>query len=97
MKSKYKSLAEWKKHDRTCLDYAYRNGLIPKICETYGWVLPKVVGATKPNGYWTKERCLEEALKYKRPKDWKEKARGSFNSAFRNGWNKECTVHMIKK
>jgi hypothetical protein len=97
MKSKYKSLADWKKHDPTCLDYAYRNGLIPIICESFGWELPKVVGSKKPNGYWTLERCIEEALKYNSRREWVKGCRGSNNSAIKNDWMEECCAHMESK
>lgn len=35
----------------------------------------------KPNGYWTKERCHEEALKYNSRKEFQSKSRGSYKSA----------------
>jgi predicted GIY-YIG superfamily endonuclease len=48
----------------------------------------------KPKGYWTKERCKNEALKY----DMKEKLRKGCPSAYtmsiKNKWFKEITEHM---
>lgn len=48
----------------------------------------------KPRGYWTKEKCQEEAAKY----DMKEKFRKGSSSAYtmsiKNNWFKEITKHM---
>ena len=50
----------------------------------------------KPKGYWTKEKCLEDALKYKARTEWKKKSNSSYNSALKNGWSNECCKHMIE-
>ena len=42
----------------------------------------------KKNRYWTKERNLEEAKKYKTKKDFKQKCGGGFCAASENGWLK---------
>ena len=50
---------------------------------------------TKPNGYWTKERVLEEARKFKNYSDFHKKSRGADGAAQRLGiLNKACS-HMI--
>lgn len=49
---------------------------------------------TKPNGYWTKERCLKEGLKYKYKKDFVSKGKGAYMAARRNGWLDEIWLHM---
>lgn len=39
--SKYKSLSEWKKEDPEAHQAAIEQKLITKICQTFGWKLPK--------------------------------------------------------
>lgn len=51
---------------------------------------------TKPDGYWTKERCHEVALKYNNLKDFLKNYGGAYSSAYRNGWLNEITNHMVK-
>jgi hypothetical protein len=51
----------------------------------------------KPNGYWTKERCHEEALKYKSRKEFQSKCSGGYGVSFKNGWLDEICTHMIPK
>lgn len=48
----------------------------------------------KPNGYWTKERCKEDAKKYKTKKEWKEKSYTSRVLCIKNNWTDECCKHM---
>ena len=47
----------------------------------------------KPYGYWTKEKCQEEALKYKTKKDFKKS--GAYTVALKNGFLDEICIHMI--
>jgi hypothetical protein len=51
----------------------------------------------RPNGYWTKERCLEEAKKYESKSEWLKKSVSSYGSAHKNGWLVECSSHMTPK
>lgn len=53
----------------------------------------------KPNGYWTLERCLEEALKYKTRKEWEKKNASSYTIARKKGWLDQSCSHMreVKK
>lgn len=55
-----------------------------------------MISPIKPMGYWTKERCIEESKKYKTRREWFENAGGSVNSAVKNGWVEECSLHMIQ-
>ena len=40
----------------------------------------------KPKGYWTYNRCLEEAKKYKFKADFKKEAAGAYDAAKDKGW-----------
>ena len=46
--------------------------------------------------HWTKEKCIEEAKKYRTKSEWSKKSGGSYSSARINGWFKECIKHMPK-
>ena len=45
----------------------------------------------KPFGYWTYDRCLEEAKKYKLKVDFKKNAAGAYDAAKDKGWLVEYT------
>jgi len=49
----------------------------------------------KPNGYWTKEKCQEEALKYKIKKDFIKNCRATYDAVSRNKWLNEICSHML--
>lgn len=44
----------------------------------------------KPYGYWTFERCLEDAKRFNSRNQWDRNSRGAFQSARRNGWMDLC-------
>ena len=43
---------------------------------------------------WSKERCKEEALKYKSRKDFQISNRPAYNNAWKNGWLDDICSHM---
>jgi hypothetical protein len=47
-----------------------------------------------PNGYWTKEKCIEEAKKYNTIKEWKTNNQTSYNKAIKNNWLEEIKQLM---
>jgi hypothetical protein len=50
----------------------------------------------KTNGYWTKEKCHEEALKYNTRNDFFKNSSGVYNKCVRNKWLDDVCTHMIK-
>jgi hypothetical protein len=52
---------------------------------------------TKPLGYWTKEKCKKEALKFKTKNMFYKKSGGAYGASFRNGWLNEICIHMVGK
>lgn len=52
------------------------------------------INIRKPDGYWTYEKCAEEALKYFTKKEWAENENSAHNAARNNGWFEECCAHM---
>ena len=51
----------------------------------------------KINGYWTKENCQKEALKYNKKSSYKKSEPTSYRISRENGWLNEICLHMIKK
>ena len=48
----------------------------------------------KSRGYWNKNRCTKEALKYKKRSEFKVNAGGAYNFANDNGFLNEICSHM---
>lgn len=48
----------------------------------------------KPMGYWTKEKCHKEALKYNTRGEFNEKSKGAYLFAYRNNWLDDICSHM---
>ena len=51
----------------------------------------------KSKGYWTKEKCAEEALKYKTKNELYRNSSGAYMSMFNNNWLDELCPHMKTK
>lgn len=64
---------------------AYKVASINKWTEDYTWL----ERAVRPNGYWTKERCLEEAKKYKNSHQFQHGSKAAYSKAYLMGWLKE--------
>ncbi len=61
---------------------------------TLGHVFKKLFISKKWwNGYWTKEVCIKDALKYQTRTEW-QNASGAYQAAQKNGWVDECCRHM---
>ena len=95
MDSKYKSISEWSKSNPSAYQSAKKAGIIPDICETFGWDLPKENTKLHPNGYWKiKENVLCDALKYETPTEWTKNNATAYAAARKHGWFEEATAHM---
>jgi len=53
------------------------------------------MGKKLPNGYWTKEKCHEEALKFKYKIDFRNKSNSAYVIAYSNKWLDEICSQMI--
>lgn len=49
---------------------------------------------SKKRGYWTKEKCHEEALKYETKSDFQKFSKSAYSSARKNIWIDEICSHM---
>jgi len=68
-----------------------------KVCVKNKWVnevCKHLIKLRKPNNYWTKEKCYDEALKYKTKTEYIKSSNGSYKAAFRNGWLDDICSHM---
>jgi len=50
----------------------------------------------KLRGYWTKNRCHEEAKKYIEKKDFREKSPSAYSTSIKNKWTCDICSHMNK-
>jgi len=46
--------------------------------------------------YWTKEKCQEEALKYKTRGEFYKVNNSAYYASHKNGWFDEICIHMIE-
>jgi hypothetical protein len=90
-KYKYNSMTEFRKDNPQAYNFLTYRGLIEQLCKDMGWEYR----VKKPSGYWTKERCMEEARKYTTKKDWGRAGKGSYAKSILNDWFDECVAHMI--
>lgn len=86
--SKYDSIKDFRENESKLYSYA----------EKHKWLDTKefksLLRISKPNGYWTKERCAEKALLYNTISEFNRKEPSAYNAARRNEWLKEITTHM---
>ena len=54
-----------------------------------------MIDIKKPNKYWTKEKCHEEALKYDNIKELYINSISVYNVIIKNNWLDELCNHMI--
>lgn len=66
---------------------AHRNGWLDELCV-------HMVSYKKPCGYWTKERCMLEAKKYKTRNSFQKYSSGAYNAAWGKKWLDEICSHM---
>lgn len=106
MTRKYKHRSYWtkKKCIQEALKYDTKTELFKKSSSVYriasqnGWldeICSHMSGGNRSIGYWTKEKCREEALKYKTKSEFKKHSRGAHFSAYSSEWYDEICSHMV--
>jgi hypothetical protein len=85
---KYKTISEFKKYSGGAYNASKKNGWLNINCIYFQSKIKKA-------GYWTKEKCYEESLKYAYRGDFREKSKSAYAIACRNGWINDICVHMI--
>jgi len=66
---------------------AHKNKWLNEICS-------HMISHKKPYHYWTKEKCVGEALKYCTKKEFCENSKAAYVAASKNNWVKEICGHM---
>ena len=67
---------------------AKKEGWLDDICQ-------HMLILRKPNGYWIKEKCQEESLKYNNISQFQKHSSSAYNSSKRNGWLNELNYKNI--
>ena len=67
---------------------ALNNGWLDEICS-------HMVSPMQKHGYWTKEKCEEEAKKYKSKEEFKKKSSSAHWKASVNKWLDDICSHMV--
>ena len=83
----YKTKQEFRKDNTSAYLAANRKGWIDEICS-------HMTSPQKPNGYWTLERCREEALKYKTRTKFRKGGPTAYGVVCKNKWLDEVCSHM---
>jgi predicted GIY-YIG superfamily endonuclease len=68
---------------------AFKNGWIEEILSH----IPRLINK---NGYWTKDKCCEEALKYETRKEFAKCSKHVYCVSYENGWLDDVCSHMRK-
>lgn len=85
--SKYSTLSEWSKKGGGSYSKAQKEGWLEELSSLFKRQI-------RPNGYWTKQRVLDDAKQFKSRSDWRKKSSSASTMATRNGWFEEATSHM---
>ena len=85
--NRYAHTQSFQKGNGLVYDFAARHGWLDNICQHMDRDSIEVQ-------HWTKERCQEEAYKYKTRKDFQKGCRGAYAAAYRNKWLDEICSHM---
>lgn len=80
---KYETRTQFQKNSNAAYTAAWRNGWM----DNFTWFVEK----QKPNGYWTYEKCYDEAKKYSSASEFSKKDSAAANAAYKNGWMKDYT------
>ena len=86
---KYESKSEFRKNNVSAYSTSKKNKWLDDICS-------HMIENRKPSGYWTFERCKEEALKYNTKEEFKENNQGAYSRTYKNNWQNEICSHMEK-
>lgn len=86
---KYQSRMDFKDGCNGAYWSSHKHGWLNDVC---GHMLQR----RSPNGYWSKDRCREDAARYSAIKEYKNGSYLSYSAAKRNGWIPEICKHMKK-
>ena len=78
---------QWKRESSGAYDKAHREGWLELCCGHMN-------SGAKPRGYWTLDRCMEDAKGYGSKRDWQSASGSAYLRAHRQGWLEQCCEHM---
>jgi predicted GIY-YIG superfamily endonuclease len=84
---KYNTRVDFQKKSNGAYGSSLKKGWLEEVCS-------HMTRQLQPNGYWTYERCKEEALKYNTRKEFMASKNGARLAAVRNGWIHDICSHM---
>jgi predicted GIY-YIG superfamily endonuclease len=85
---KYNTRAEFRKNSGSAHTTALNNTWANDICD-------HMLITKRPNGYWTKERCAEEAKEYISRREFESGSISAYNASLINNWMDDICAHMI--
>lgn len=86
---RYATRSEWQKYSKSAYSIAYSKGWLDECTKHMNLI-------KKPNNYWTLNRCIVDALKYKTRSEWSKNSNSAYTTARKNNWMEECCKHMNK-
>lgn len=84
---KYDSLQEFRDNNKGALKSATRNGWYREISDLFEKKI-------KPSGYWTKEKCTEEASQFCSRTEFANKSKTAYKVSCENKWLDDICEHM---
>jgi superfamily II DNA or RNA helicase len=81
------TITDWHRNNNAAYGAAWKNNWIDK-CTIH------MDRSIFPKNYWTKEKCIEDALRYKTRNEWSKNNASAMSSSKKNGWYDECSKHM---
>lgn len=85
---KYNKRINFRKHSSGAYSAARLNGWLNQICS-------HMIRFSNPQGYWTKEKCHEMALKCNTRNELYLKYRTAYSAAYKKKWLDDICIHMI--
>ena len=86
--SKYITRGEFSKKSPSCYGVAIKNQWLNEICTH----MSSGLGVARCK--WTKDKCIEEGLKYSTRTKMQRGASGAYKSSVKHGWINEVCNHM---
>ena len=86
---KFKTRTEFFKNSNSAYLTASRKKWLDEICE-------HMISLQNPRKYWTREKCLEESLKYKTKGEFKKNSPTAYAKSLKEKWLDELSSHMIQ-
>ena len=86
---KYLTKGAWREASPSAYVTAKQKGLLTECC---GHMLE----LKKPNGYWTKTRCVASAKQFSTIQSWALGDPPAYDAAKRSGWVDDASAHMVR-